>query len=102
MISLTVCHSRNEIYRKDFFPRNLFLVLNCCYFLTFLGTKYFMINGELFINSVSNVDGFSGHSYKCNVRNRITGEMHLSATAGKLIVTGIQLKHIVLHKNLIF
>ncbi len=43
-------------------------------------------SGELQIRNVSPDDGFK--TYKCRTKHRLTGETKLSATAGKLVITG--------------
>ena len=60
-----------------------------------LDGKYVVLpSGELQIRNVSPDDGFK--TYKCRTKHRLTGETKLSATAGKLVITGrtdrIQLK----------
>ena len=52
--------------------------------------KYVVLpSGELQIRNVSPEDGEK--TYKCRTKHRLTGETKLSATAGKLVITG---KHI--------
>ena len=43
-------------------------------------------SGELQIRNVSPEDGFK--TYKCRTKHRLTGETKLSATAGRLVITG--------------
>ena len=43
-------------------------------------------SGELQIRNVSAEDGFK--TYKCRTKHRLTGETKLSATAGRLVITG--------------
>lgn len=43
-------------------------------------------SGELHIRDVSPEDGYK--SYRCRTKHRLTGETRLSATAGRLVVTG--------------
>ncbi len=43
-------------------------------------------SGELQIRNVSPDDGFK--TYKCRTKHRLTGDTKLSATAGKLVITG--------------
>ena len=45
-------------------------------------------SGELQIRNVSAEDGFK--TYKCRTKHRLTGETKLSATAGRLVITGKQ------------
>jgi len=47
-------------------------------------------SGELHIRDVSPEDGYK--SYRCRTKHRLTGETRLSATAGRLVVTG-ELSH---------
>ena len=50
--------------------------------------KYVVLpSGELQIRNVSPADGFK--TYKCRTKHRLTGETKLSATAGKLVITGM-------------
>ena len=52
-----------------------------------LDGKYVVLpSGELQIRNVGPDDGFK--TYKCRTKHRLTGEMKLSATAGKLVITG--------------
>ncbi|XP_049522395.1 Down syndrome cell adhesion molecule-like protein Dscam2 [Dermacentor silvarum] len=49
-------------------------------------SKYVMLpTGELIIREVSASEAF--HSYRCQVHDALTGQSHLSSTAGKVIVT---------------
>ena len=49
--------------------------------------KYVVLpSGELQIRNVSPEDGFK--TYKCRTKHRLTGETKLSATAGRLVITG--------------
>ena len=49
--------------------------------------KYMVLpSGELHIRDVSPEDGYK--SYRCRTKHRLTGETRLSATAGRLVVTG--------------
>ena len=43
-------------------------------------------SGELHIRDVAPEDGYK--SYRCRTKHRLTGETRLSATAGRLVVTG--------------
>ena len=65
--------------------------------------KYVVLpSGELQIRNVSAEDGFK--TYKCRTKHRLTGETKLSATAGRLVITGKTFKKIfrlVLKKNTI-
>ena len=52
-----------------------------------LDGKYVVLpSGELQIRNVSPDDGFK--TYKCRTKHRLTGDTKLSATAGKLVITG--------------
>lgn len=52
-----------------------------------LDGKYVVLpSGELQIRNVTADDGFK--TYKCRTKHRLTGETKLSATAGKLVITG--------------
>ena len=54
---------------------------------TILDGKYVVLpSGELQIRNVSPEDGFK--TYKCRTKHRLTGETKLSATAGRLVITG--------------
>ena len=56
-------------------------------FLVFSDGKYVVLpSGELQIRNVSAEDGFK--TYKCRTKHRLTGETKLSATAGRLVITG--------------
>lgn len=49
--------------------------------------KYVVLpSGELQIRNVSPEDG--SKTYKCRTKHRLTGETKLSATAGRLVITG--------------
>lgn len=49
--------------------------------------KYVVLpSGELQIRNVSPEDGTK--TYKCRTKHRLTGETKLSATAGRLVITG--------------
>ena len=53
----------------------------------FADGKYVVLpSGELQIRNVSAEDGFK--TYKCRTKHRLTGETKLSATAGRLVITG--------------
>ena len=55
-------------------------------FLVLDGKYVVLPSGELQIRKVSPDDGFK--TYKCRTKHRLTGETKLSATAGKLVITG--------------
>ena len=49
--------------------------------------KYLVLpSGELHIRDVGPEDGYK--SYKCRTVHKLTGETRLSATAGRLVITG--------------
>ena len=49
--------------------------------------KYMVLpSGELHIRDVAPEDGYK--SYRCRTKHRLTGDTRLSATAGRLVVTG--------------
>ena len=57
------------------------------FFSIILDGKYVVLpSGELQIRNVSPEDGFK--TYKCRTKRRLTGETKLSATAGRLVITG--------------
>ena len=57
------------------------------FFSIILDGKYVVLpSGELQIRNVSPEDGFK--TYKCRTKHRLTGETKLSATAGRLVITG--------------
>ena len=43
-------------------------------------------SGELHIREVGPEDGYK--SYQCRTKHRLTGEIRLSATKGRLVITG--------------
>ena len=56
-------------------------------FIIIVDGKYVVLpSGELQIRNVSAEDGFK--TYKCRTKHRLTGETKLSATAGRLVITG--------------
>lgn len=64
---------------------NVFLcpLKNC----TFTDGKYLVLpSGELHIREVGPEDGYK--SYQCRTKHRLTGETRLSATKGRLVITG--------------
>lgn len=44
-------------------------------------------SGELHIREVGPEDGYK--SYQCRTKHRLTGEARLSATKGRLVITGM-------------
>lgn len=49
--------------------------------------KYLVLpSGELHIRDVGPEDGYK--SYQCRTKHRLTGETRLSATKGRLVITG--------------
>lgn len=58
-------------------------------------------SGELHIRDVGPEDGYK--SYQCRTKHRLTGETRLSATKGRLVITGEPEKFIFLKIiNLVF
>lgn len=52
-----------------------------------LDSKYLVLpSGELHIRDVGPEDGYK--SYQCRTKHRLTGETRLSATKGRLVITG--------------
>lgn len=50
--------------------------------------KYLVLpSGELHIREVGPEDGYK--SYQCRTKHRLTGETRLSATKGRLVITGM-------------
>lgn len=50
-------------------------------------SKYLVLpSGELHIRDVGPEDGYK--SYQCRTKHRLTGETRLSATKGRLVITG--------------
>lgn len=69
----------------------------CCYFLIttncWTDGKYLVLpSGELHIREVGPEDGYK--SYQCRTKHRLTGEARLSATKGRLVITGMNLRAI--------
>lgn len=57
------------------------------FFLNFKDGKYLVLpSGELHIRDVTPEDGTK--SYQCRTKHRLTGETRLSATKGRLVITG--------------
>lgn len=53
----------------------------------FTDGKYLVLpSGELHIRDVGPEDGYK--SYQCRTKHRLTGETRLSATKGRLVITG--------------
>lgn len=53
----------------------------------FADSKYLVLpSGELHIRDVGPEDGYK--SYQCRTKHRLTGETRLSATKGRLVITG--------------
>lgn len=52
-----------------------------------LDSKYLVLpSGELHIRDVGPEDGYK--TYQCRTKHRLTGETRLSATKGRLVITG--------------
>lgn len=59
----------------------------------FADGKYLVLpSGELHIRDVGPEDGYK--SYQCRTKHRLTGETRLSATKGRLVITGESTIHI--------
>lgn len=54
-------------------------------------------SGELHIREVGPEDGYK--SYQCRTKHRLTGETRLSATKGRLVITGKLAKNFLLVEN---
>lgn len=60
---------------------------NVYVFWTGLDGKYLVLpSGELHIRDVGPEDGYK--TYQCRTKHRLTGETRLSATKGRLVITG--------------
>lgn len=73
----------------DFLIVSTFLLSFEKIFYTFETTdgKYLVLpSGELHIREVGPEDGYK--SYQCRTKHRLTGEARLSATKGRLVITG--------------
>lgn len=65
-------------------------------FTCFTEGKYLVLpSGELHIRDVGPEDGYK--SYQCRTKHRLTGETRLSATKGRLVITG-ELKKCLINK----
>lgn len=63
----------------------LSIITNNSLFL--IDSKYLVLpSGELHIRDVGPEDGYK--SYQCRTKHRLTGETRLSATKGRLVITG--------------
>lgn len=52
-----------------------------------IDSKYLVLpSGELHIRDVGPEDGYK--TYQCRTKHRLTGETRLSATKGRLVITG--------------
>jgi hypothetical protein len=58
----------------------------CLLFLYTEGKYLVLPSGELHIRDVGPEDGYK--SYQCRTKHRLTGETRLSATKGRLVITG--------------
>lgn len=74
---------RGSPYRR---PGDLRLTCALCVWRPADGKYLVLPSGELHIRSVSSEDGFK--SYKCRTVHRLTQETRLSATAGRLVISG--------------
>lgn len=59
---------------------------NMFVFLSSEGKYLVLPSGELHIRDVGPEDGYK--SYQCRTKHRLTGETRLSATKGRLVITG--------------
>lgn len=68
--------------------QNICLQINSNLFIfNFKDGKYLVLpSGELHIRDVTPEDGTK--SYQCRTKHRLTGETRLSATKGRLVITG--------------
>ena len=84
---LKTCKSKtcwDTLYEQD---DNFLMYENLNSTLYITDGKYVVLpSGELQIRNVSPEDGFK--TYKCRTKHRLTGETKLSATAGRLVITG--------------
>ena len=88
--------SETSVQKMDSKPTNVCVVFSLLlhiepkfnsFFSIILDGKYVVLpSGELQIRNVSPEDGFK--TYKCRTKHRLTGETKLSATAGRLVITG--------------
>lgn len=64
------------------------LIFKCLqWFYNISDGKYLVLpSGELHIRDVGPEDGYK--SYQCRTKHRLTGETRLSATKGRLVITG--------------
>lgn len=64
--------NQNQYFNKSYVPTD---------------SKYLVLpSGELHIKDVGPEDGYK--SYQCRTKHRLTGETRLSATKGRLVITG--------------
>lgn len=75
---------RVEGFAFDRLTESFLTCLSCI-----LDGKYLVLpSGELHIRDVGPEDGYK--SYQCRTKHRLTGETRLSATKGRLVITGKQ------------
>lgn len=67
--------------------REIICILLLCDSVTGTDGKYLVLpSGELHIRDVGPEDGYK--TYQCRTKHRLTGETRLSATKGRLVITG--------------
>ena len=78
----------NQIFLKHIsqIDPSLIITFNLIFYFVVDGKYVVLPSGELQIRNVSAEDGFK--TYKCRTKHRLTGETKLSATAGRLVITG--------------
>lgn len=71
------------------------MIYLCYIFVVITDGKYLVLpSGELHIRDVGPEDGYK--SYQCRTKHRLTGETRLSATKGRLVITG---EYYILHTD---
>lgn len=78
---------------------SILISIFCVFFYENADSKYLVLpSGELHIRDVGPEDGYK--SYQCRTKHRLTGETRLSATKGRLVITGKwQIQNDILYKN---
>lgn len=72
-----------KVYAEGRNRTQTFLIVN---FFQSDGKYLVLPSGELHIREVGPEDGYK--SYQCRTKHRLTGETRLSATKGRLVITG--------------
>lgn len=76
-----------ESYHEPDQRREINLYILFCDLVTRTDGKYLVLpSGELHIRDVGPEDGYK--TYQCRTKHRLTGETRLSATKGRLVITG--------------